>query len=167
MDTLCVFVDPCGEDISRNVDPAKEFVTTPGWLLAVGMLVCPQLCISTAVRGSPLQDSHEPQPSCSSPLLLTSWRGVNVWQLPVRSSGVVFWGGVGKLQPCNYCQSAPECGDQSSVRFLSGAKVRPSPGYNELDLRSLRISNLLGPEHSKIHLSGARQIKIRSREVPR
>lgn len=68
-------------------------------------------------------------------------------------SGVTVWGGVGKLQPC---QSAPECGDQSSDRFLSGAKGRPSAGSSKLDMRILKISSLLGPQHSKMHLSGAR-----------
>lgn len=117
--------------------------------------VSPHLAVS---ERSPLQ--HSDEPSCSS--ALQGLPGGNVVRCECVAavhetlSGVMFWGGAGKLQPYNYCQSAPECGDQSSDKPLSGAKGRLSAGYSELDLTSLTISSLLGPQHGRMLLSGGK-----------
>lgn len=159
---LPVLVDPCGQYMGKNLDPSKEFVKAPGWLLAVDMLqprvpTPPYPHTSLSVRGHLCSTQmNPPAPQLCRGCLVATWRGVNVWQLSLRLSGVMFWGGAGKLQPYNYCQSAPECGDQSSDKPLSGAKGRLSAGYSELDLTSLTISSLLGPQHSRMLLSGGR-----------
>lgn len=89
---LPVLVDPCGQYMGKNLDPSKEFVKAPGWLLAVDMLqprvpTPPYPHTSLSVRGHLCSTQmNPPAPQLCRGCLVATWRGVNVWQLSLRHS---------------------------------------------------------------------------------